>query len=112
MNNIAETNAARGIIATKVVLSKTQDLLLERGGGVGIVGGSPEEVGQMLAQYPNKGCQIIFDMAYAPNFKRYWNAMVKRANRIATADGVKLSEPKEYFIDGYRQTDKFVMVVE
>lgn len=101
------------IIATEIILSKTQDLFLERGNGVAVVGGSPEEVGQILAKYPNKGCQIIFDMAYCEKtYQRSWNAKVKRANRIAAAAGVKLSEPKEYFIDGYRQTDKFVMVVE
>lgn len=112
MNNIAEVNAARGIVATKIILSKTQDLFLERGSGVGIVGGSPEEVGQMLAQYPNKGCQIIFDTRYAPNFQKCFNAKVKRANRIAAAAGVNISEPAAYYVDGYRQEDKFVMVVE
>jgi hypothetical protein len=98
---------------TKIVLSKTQTAFLETPGknGVGVVSGTPEEIGALFANYGHSKCQIVFDTYAAPNFNRCFNAFTKRAGRIADAAGVTLTAPAEYFIDGHRQTDKFVMAV-
>lgn len=99
---------------TKIVLSKTQTAFLETPGknGVAVVTGTPEEIAQLFAKNDFQACQIVFDTYAAPNFQRCFNAFVKRARRIAGAAGVQVSEPAEYWIDGFRQTDKFVLTVQ
>ena len=97
----------------KIKLDKSQTAWLENeddDSGM-MQSGTPEEIGKLLSQHESKGCKIVFDMYAAPNYPRAWNAAIKRINRIAAAGGVKLSEPKEYFIGGYRQTDKFYLEV-
>lgn len=97
----------------KIVLNKQQTAFIgrENCNGVGVVSGSVSEIADVLTKYENKGCKIVFDTKYAPNFSRCFNAYVKRAMRIAAEAGLTLSEPSEYFIDGFRQTDKFFMEV-
>jgi len=98
---------------TKIKLDKTQTAFIEQVGinAVAVQSGSVEEIAALFRYHDSIGCQIVFDTYAAPNFKRCFNAAVKRARRIAEAAGVKLSEPVEYFIDGYRQADKFVLTV-
>ncbi len=98
---------------TKITLDKKQKAFIEKDGsnGIGIVSGTIQEIGNLLTRYPSQGCQIVFNTAHAPNFKRCFNSYVKRANRISDAAGVSLSAPVEYFIDGYRQADRFVLEV-
>jgi hypothetical protein len=115
--SVADTTLNRGETAmnvNQIKLSKTQTAFISRtgGNGVGVVSGSVEEIADLLVRYNSKGCQIVFDTYAAPNFNRCFNAYTKRAKAIAAAAGVSLSEPAEYFIDGYRQIDKFVMVVQ
>ena len=97
---------------TLVKLDRKQTAFVEKDGcnGVGIISGSVQDIGEAMAQYGCQGCQVVFDTYAAPNFKRCFNAAVKRAGRIATVAGVSLSEPAEYFIDGHHQRDKWVMI--
>lgn len=98
---------------TKVILDRKQTAFVEKEGcnGIGVISGTPEEIGEVMGRLGCNGCQIVFDMSYSPNFKRTFNAYVKRAGRIASAAEATLSDPAEYFIDGFRQVDKWVMEV-
>lgn len=106
MNTATET-------VTMVTLDRKQSAFIEKEGcnGIGVVSGTVQEIGEVMARYGCDGCKIVFDTSYAPNFKRCFNAYVKRAKRIAEVAGVTLTEPAEYFIDGYKQLDKWVMEV-
>lgn len=98
---------------TKIILDKRQTAFIEseRRNGVAVVSGTVSEIASVLSSHVSTGCKIVFNTRHAPNFKRCFNAYVKRATRIATEAEVVLSEPAEYFIDGYRQLDMFVMEV-
>ncbi len=95
-------------------LDKQQCAFLTREGsdGMGVVSGTVEQIGQLLGSLNNRGCVIVFDTYAAPNFKRCFNAAIKRANRIAAVAGVTLADPVEYVIDGHKQTDKYAMAVQ
>lgn len=99
---------------TKVKLDRQQTAFIEEKGsnGCGVETGTVEQIGQLMAAQGCSGCQFIFSTQYAPNFKRCFNAYAKRARRIADVAGVTLSDPVEYFIDGYRQDDRWVMTVK
>jgi len=96
-----------------IVLNKTQTAFLEKAGcnAVGLVSGTVKEIGEVMKAAGCEGCEIVFSTMYAPNFKRCFNSFVKRAKRIAEVAGVSTTEPKEYYIQGYRQTEKWVITV-
>jgi hypothetical protein len=99
---------------TKIHLNKTQTAFISKPGsnGVVVISGTVETIAALFAQYDAAGCEIVFDTYAAPNFKRCFNAYLKRAKAIASAAGIQITEPAEYFIDGHRQADKFVMTVQ
>jgi hypothetical protein len=101
-------------VVTKVILDKRQTAIVEKPGsnGVGVVSGTPEEVGVLMASMGiAAGCIVIFTTRHAPNFQRAYNACVKRTQRIVAAAGMSAGEPVEYFIDGFRQVDMWAVPV-
>lgn len=96
---------------TKIVLDRKQTAFIEAGNAVAVVSGTVDEIGRVLADHESTGCEIVFSLQYSPNATRTMNAFVKRAGRIAAVAGKSISEPREYFIDGFRQIDKFVVAV-
>ena len=98
---------------TKVTLDRKQTAFIEKEGcnGIGVISGTVDEIGSLMNRVGCTGCKVVFSTRYAPNFKRCFNAYVKRANRIAAAASVTLSEPTEYVIDGHHQSDKWVLEV-
>lgn len=101
-------------VVTKVTLDKRQTAFLEKPNcnGIGVVSGTPEEIGSLMANVgTSESCVIIFTTRHAPNFQRAFNAAVKRAGRIVEAAGMVAAEPVEYFIDGFRQIDMWAIAV-
>ena len=98
---------------TKVRLDRKQTALIEKEGcnGIGVVSGTVDEIGALMSRKGCNGCKVVFSTQHAPNLKRCFNSYVKRALRISAVAGVTLSDPTEYSINGFPQSDKWVMEV-
>lgn len=99
--------------AESIHLDKRQTIFLVKDGteATWVQSGTVEEIGSLLAQHTSKGCEIHFTTRHAPNFKRCFNAHVKRAKRIADAAGVQLSDPQPRFVQGYAFDECYSMFV-